>query len=606
MDFSKLSDKDLEAIASGNYAAASDQALEMLAAQGQPESGLVPDLKRAGGLALRSVMQGVNDIPNMIVDPFVNLYNMATDSKVPTFSQRQEALYNKMGLPEPQGSEKYANTGMRVLTGAGGLGALSKLAQGGSGVVGGLLNELASKPAAQLASSLAAQGAVESAQSGGITNPYALMGVGMMGGVGGGMGSAASGNLAQRVGRGGQSLAQPLYSSGKEQIVGRVLNQVARDPKQAIANMTDTSPLIKNSLLTTAAASRDPGLAGAETAIRALDQSNKFGQRIGQQNVARSEVLQKLAGIGEKDNIAYAKEKRNSITSPMREGAFSAAGNVDETEIINVIDRQMRGTKAVQPQVSRALEFARAQVSKANGQPDRLYEAKKAIQNARLGQYDANSDAPMRLAGGELKQIEMAIDTAIEQAAPGYKAYLQKYAKMSRPIDQMELMRDVFKASTKGQADLATQTPVITASTLRNQFAQKSDLMADTLSKSQQTLAKRLIQDIDRGMAATAPGVKVPGSDTFKNLSMGNLIGRMFSEGMQDNSTARAIVKPLDWLYSMPNQALNELLVDAMLDPVLARELMKRADNSTIIKVSERLKQNAASTGYGSIVGANQ
>lgn len=605
MDFSKLSDQDLEAIASGNYSAASDQALEMLAAQAEPESGLIPDLRRAGGLGVRSVLQGINDIPNMIADPFVNLYNMATGSQAPTFTQRQEALYNKAGLPEPQGSEKYANTAMRVLSGAGGLGAAAKAIGSGGGLLGQVSRELASNPATQVSGALGGQGAMQLGQEGGVSNPYALMGLGMIGGVGSGMSSAAAGNLNQRLGRGGQALAQPLYKSGREDIVGRVLNQIVRDRPTAMANLENTEPLIPGSPLTTAAASRDVGLAGAETAIRALDSSNKFGQRIGQQNVARSDVLQRMAGLrGERDNIAYAQQKRDQITTPMRESSFAGSGNVDETQIVSMIENRLSGVTAVRPEVQKALDFAKAQVSKANGSPERLYEAKKAIQAARLGKYDGNSEAPMRMAASELKQVEQAIDNSIEQVAPGYRDYLAQYAKMSKPINQMELMRDVFRASTKGQSDLQTGTPIITAQTLRTQFANRAQDMGQTLSRSQQALANRLIQDIDRGMAATAPGVKVPGSDTFKNLSMGNLIGRMFSESAAENPSVRTLTRPLDWLYSLPNQTMNELLVDAMLDPKLARDLMKRADKSTIESVSKRMKERAVQIGAGASQGS--
>lgn len=604
MDFSKLSDQDLEAIASGNYSAASDQALEMLAAQATPESGLIPDLKRAGGIAARSIMQGVNDIPNMVADPFVNFYNMATGSSVPTFTQRQESIYNNMGLPTPQGSEKYANTGMRVLGGAGLLGAASKAIGSGAGLLGQTAKELSANPATQMAGALGGQGAMQLGQEGGVSNPYALMGLGMIGGVGSGMGSAAAGNLNQRLGRGGQALAQPLYKSGREDIVGRILNQITRDRPTAMANLENASPLVKGSLPTTAAASRDVGLAGAETAIRALDQSNKFGQRIGQQNIARSEELQRLAGLRGGDKLEYAKIKRDELTAPMREKAFVGAGNVDETSVLSMIDSRLSGVTAVRPEVQKALDFAKAQVSKANGSPERLYEAKKAIQAARMGKYDGNSEAPMRMAASELKQIERSIDNTIEKAAPGYRDYLTQYAKMSKPIDQMELMRGIFTQSTKGQTDLQTGMPIITAQTLRTQFSNKAQEMGETLSRSQQALANRLIQDIDRGMAATSPGVKVPGSDTFKNLSMGNLIGRMFSESAAENPSVRTLTRPLDWLYSLPNQTMNELLVDAMLDPKLARDLMKKADKSTVESVSKRMKERAVQIGVGASQGS--
>jgi hypothetical protein len=107
-------------------------------------------------------------------------------------------------------------------------------------------------------------------------------------------------------------------------------------------------------------------------------------------------------------------------------------------------------------------------------------------------------------------------------------------------------------------------------------------------------------------MAATAPGVKPPGSNTFQNLSMGNLIGRVFSESLADNTTLRTMTRPLDWLYKLPDQQVQELLVQAMLDPKMAAMMMAKANITKVEPLAKSLREKAIQLGYGTTIGATQ
>ena len=107
-------------------------------------------------------------------------------------------------------------------------------------------------------------------------------------------------------------------------------------------------------------------------------------------------------------------------------------------------------------------------------------------------------------------------------------------------------------------------------------------------------------------MAASAPGIKVPGSDTFKNMSMGNFIGKMFSESLATNTTLRTMSRPLDFLYRLPDDKLQQLLVEAMLDPQLAAVMMSKANMMKVEPLATSLRQKAIQMGMGTAIGAGQ
>jgi hypothetical protein len=168
----------------------------------------------------------------------------------------------------------------------------------------------------------------------------------------------------------------------------------------------------------------------------------------------------------------------------------------------------------------------------------------------------------------------------------------------------MRLLQGIESRVTTGQPNLMTGEPVLAASALRRQVAAKSEEIGAQLSPAAQRRLDNIINEINRGQAATAPGVKAPGSNTFQNMSMGNLIGRVFSESLADNTTLRTMTRPLDFLYKLPDQQVQQLLVESMLDPKLAAQMMSKANVMKVEPLAKSLRKKAEELGYGSIIGA--
>jgi hypothetical protein len=467
------------------------------------------------------------------------------------------------------------------------------------------MNMLARYPAQQIAGAGMAAGAGGMLREGG-ASPGAQLGGAMLAGM------VAPGGpklpLTARITEAPANIVRPFTEEGRQVIVGNVLNRLATTPEETAARLAAGAPLVPGVRPVTAAVARDPGLAAAQTPIFSLDQSGMVPARLSENQQAILEAYRRLSG--QPGSIARAEAKRAEITRPMREEAFAGV-TVDPqtfqtgvTLTVNKAIENIRNSPAgVRQDVETAMNWATLRIAKART-PMELYEIRKDLAGAMQGKY--NQDNPsLRLAKGQLKQVVDSVDDVIEASAPGFKAYMDKYSKMSAPIDQMRVLQDIERRVTTGQPNLMTNEPVIAAGSLRRQLATRADEIGAELSPAAQRKLDNIIDEINRGMAATAPGVKPPGSDTFKNMSMGNLIGRVFSESMANNTTLRTMSRPLDFLYKLPDQQIQQLLVEAMLDPQLAAQMMSKANIMKVEPLARSLRQKAEQLGFGAAIGAS-
>jgi hypothetical protein len=134
----------------------------------------------------------------------------------------------------------------------------------------------------------------------------------------------------------------------------------------------------------------------------------------------------------------------------------------------------------------------------------------------------------------------------------------------------------------------------------------KDDPKLGGLSKTQFAVLERVSKDLDDGVLARA--TKVPGSDTFKNMSTANLIGGIVGKQVfgELSPALQSKINPFNWMYGGSDEAIKELLVDAMLDPKLAAKLMQKATTTSVEPISKELQRRAINLGYGSIFGLTE
>jgi hypothetical protein len=558
------------------------------------------------GAAAGAVGMGLG---TMIVDPLVNLFNIATKSNVPGPSQLMESAMTKMGLPEPQNAQERVIQEMtRGMASAGGmaksLGALAPVNP--ATTTQRVMQQAALYPAQQTLAGGTAAGAGASLREGG-ASPGAQLGGAMLAGM------VAPGGpklpMTQRAAALPGEMVKPFTQEGRQIIVGNVLNKLATNPQLAAENLAAGGPLVPGVRPTTAALARDPGLAASETAIRALDQSGAFPATLSSNQQSLLDAFRQIGG--KPGSIPYAEAKRETITAPMRESAFANKHPVPTSAIDEAIIATLNDPAKQRKTVDDAMGYVRSLLAKrvdpetGTIDPMALYSVRKDITDAMAGKLQGEQ-ANLKLARGELTALLPIIDNTIEAGAPGFNKYMSQYAKSSSAIDQMRILQGIESKVTTGQPNLMTGEPVLAAAALRRQLAAKQDELGAQLSAPAQRRLDNIIDEINRGQAATAPGVKAPGSDTFKNMSMGNMIGRVFSESLADNTTLRTMTRPLDFLYKLPDQQIQQLLVESMLDPQLAAQMMSKANIMKVEPLAKSLRKKAEQLGMGTYIGAEQ
>jgi hypothetical protein len=572
-----------------------------------------PDtMARQAGLAVRPMAQAAltaGGLLPMAVDPLVNLYNLATGSQAPTMTQAVGQTLNRVGFPQPRtAQERIVQDVSQAGYGVGGLANLARMAAPAvtSTVGQGVTQMLATNPRAQSSAALAATVA------GGLLREGEFSpGVQLAGALGAGMMAPGGPTLSttQRALAAPSAIVKPFTREGREVMVGNVLRSVATDPDRAIANLQQAQSTVPGLRVTTAAGALDPGLAAAETPIRALDQSGAFPSVLSANQQALMDSFRRLSG--RPGSIEGAEAKRSSITAPMRESAFANAQPVSVEPIAAAIQGITSNPATQRQTVDQAMSYVtdllarRVDPETGTINPMALYSVRKDITDAMAGKLSGDL-ANLRLARGQLADLLPVIDSTIEAGAPGFNRYMQQFAKSSSAIDQMRLLQGIESKVTTGQPNLMTGEPVLAASALRRQLAAKSEEIGAQLSPAAQRRLDNIINEINRGQAATAPGVKAPGSNTFQNMSMGNLIGRVFSESLADNTTLRTMTRPLDFLYKLPDQQIQQLLVEAMLDPQLAAQMMSKASIMKVEPLAKSLRNKAEQLGFGSIIGAQE
>ena len=563
------------------------------------ERPLTEEIPRQLGLTARAGLTGAAGIPSIVGDPLNQLLNMIAGREVfPPVSQSVQQLMTRAGLPQPETAQERVV--QDVTSALSGVGTTARLAQ-----------MLAPRAAAPLSENLGLQaaGALGGAGAASLGREEGASALGQLGlGVLGGMvAPGAAGTTAQALTRATTGSVRPFTEAGRQVIAGQVLRELSADPEAAIRAAQQYRPSVPGYRPTTAQATRDVGLISAETPIRGMETGGRFLAQTSEANQARMAILDRLA----KDETALAQAiaKRDEVTAPLREQAF-ARSTVDPDTFRSAvtltanktIDDILASPAGARGTVANAMQFAKDQLARGTD-PRRLYEVRKDLRDAAQGRLDREGSA-FGLARKELEKVIRSVDDVLEATAPGYKEYLNKYATSSRGIESLEAaqaVRSKVLSTTPDPSrvgDFLISQPAFT----RAIRAIKDDPRTP-LSKTQVAVLERVGRDLDEGVLQR--GAKVPGSDTFKNLSTANIVGGVIGKQIvgEGNPALQKLAAPLNWLYNGTDDKIRELLVDAMLDPKLAADLMKKASVMRVEPLSKALQKKALNMGYGSIFG---
>ena len=584
------------------------------------------DLSRQLGLTARAGATGAAGLPLIAGDALNTLINLitggvgkVTGTEIPQLQMPSRVLQRGLtqsGLPEAETKgEKVIQDITSAISGVAAPAALVQrgLAVGQRAIAQPSVAEKFFVENLPLQMSAAVGGAGASAAG----REYADVGAGGQLGLAmlGGMAAPGAASTAiPAAGRAVRETVRPFTQAGREVITGNVLRQLANKPETAITRMQEFQPQVPGYTPTTAQASRDVGLISAETPIRALDVTGKFAAQASEANKARMAIIDRLAK--DKDAINVAISNREAATAPMRESAFAASTTTPEqfqsaiTLVVDdTINNILKTPAGKRDTVISAMEDTRNMVRRANN-PAELYEIRKDLRAAEQGLLDrvdrggASANA-FKAARNELNKVISSVDDVIDSAAPGYKEYLKVYSQRTKNIEKVEAAQGF-----RGKVLSTIPDPINVGQFMISQpnfvRAIRAAATETDMSQMQVKILERVGRDLDSGVLNKSG--RVPGSDTFKNLSTANVIGGIIGKQMfgEVPAAANKVVAPLNWLYNGTDDQIRELLVDAMLDPKLAARLMSKASTTNIEPISKELQRKALNLGYGAAFGITE
>jgi len=616
-DLSKVSDAGLAVLSGEKVAEAPKPAKRMTREEAikeittspraeQMQIGSASDFGRQLGLTGRAAVTGALSIPTMGADALTGLINLLAGRQVmqPT-SQALQSLMTQAGVPTPRTPQE------RVV---------QDVTSAGFGVAGpaSIAKNLPTQAQEFFTKSLGTQGAAATAGAlaSGAARESDVGPVGQT--LGALMGSISAGGAvgsAPVVARTAKEVVRPFTQAGREVITGNVLRNLASDAEQAIKSGETYVPKIGGYTPTTAQATRDLGLINAETALRGMDNTKaRFATQALEANQAQMAILNRLAK--DDDALTAAIKKRDEVTAPLREDAFANSTVTPETfqsgvalTVNKTIDDILASPVGKRQTVISVLNDAKDDIARATT-PAELYEIRKDLRIAAQGLLD-KSDRGGPTAGAykaakePLNAVIRAVDDAIEAGATGYKDYLAKYAASSKGIERLEAAQQ-FKGKVLSTTPDPSRVNDYLVSQPKFLNAIRAAEKETKLSSTQLAVLKRVAEDLDSGVLARA--TKPMGSDTFKNMSTANVIGGMIGKQMFGDvpPALQKVSAPMNWLYNGTDDAIRELLVNAMLDPKLAATLMKKASVTTVEPLNRELQRKALALGYGAAFGLTE
>jgi hypothetical protein len=553
---------------------------------------------RAVGMAGKQIAQGALALPGVVTDAPANVYEAMSGNEAPSYTKPYQSFYNALENPllaERNAVERVAGNVGRAVSGGGSSVAVGNmLSRSAAPVAQGIGNVMQANPGMQVASAVTGAGASGiTREAGGGTG--AQVAAGLIGGVAPPIVSTGT-QLLTNVSK---NALRPLTKSGQQQIASDILKSNADDAATAANNLRNATEIIPGSARTTGEASKDIGLLALEKGIRGKNAA-EFGQRISEQNSARQAALSKVAGT--KADIANAQKARDAATGPMRDAAIANSGTVKVSQVRDTIDSLLTTPAGKRETVSSVLKWAKETIGD-EADAAALYEKRKDLQLAMQGKLQpSNKDAPnastLALARKELKLVVDSLDNEIEAAAPGFKAYLKRYADLSKPIDQKKILQEIQRRSQLQSMDTTTQEQFLGPANFGR--AVDSVLMKNEgkLNAQQLQQLNAIRTDLQYGQAINSSLIKAPGSDTFQNLSIAQVIG---SGSNPAHPALRVIGKPLQWVYKLggTDEAVNQLLADAMLDPKLAAKMLDRATPASVNSFASQLVGKARGGALG-------
>jgi len=437
---------------------------------------------------------------------------------------------------------------------------------------------------------------------------------------------AIFGGAVPAVVRGGKvikaGLVDPFTKAGRTRIVGNALNNAASDPQAAAQAMRSATGATPGFMPTAGQASNDAGIASVERTARAIDPAG-FGDVDKSQRAALVNALRSVAGTPEERAAAVA--ARESAVAPLYDVAKRTTVDADPQfeELLKRPSMQSAMSQAQNLASERGQQFKLqsnpapqpSAILDANGNP--MSSAGTSTQYSGQGLHDLKmglSDAIGSPAQGmQGAQRSAAVGTQndylnwLESKIPEYGQARQTFAEMSKPINQMDVGKELYQRFVpaladgadvpfKSRADALAQALRNGDDLTRNVTGMKSATLEGTMTPEQLSLLRGVVSDSQMKGAAETAGRGV-GSDTVQKMAMSNLVSEAgmpsWIGSLAPLRPAAGILKTIgDVVYSKNDDTMRHMLADILKDPQAAAAAMEKAGVSPT-RIAEFLKLGA-------------
>lgn len=394
----------------------------------------------------------------------------------------------------------------------------------------------------------------------------------------------------------GKAVVEPLYKSGREEILGKALrNYAGNDADKVVANLLNAEPKVAGSLPTVGQAAGVPSMAAAERAVMATtpEATNLLAARQAEQAAARTSALQ---GIASPTRV----QKYTGMLNEVGENLYEPALN--KVMDFSTLSKPLKGeieSLVKTPAIKKAMEQARENalnkgmdIGNPQGSLRGLHETKMAL-DEQIAAVKAKLEREGRSGAksAELDGLISAKDRLLSfienpQISPEYKAARQTYSRLVKPVEQLETIQNVAKRSINPATDAIYP----------QQFARNLQALKNEGKLTPQQLARleKINEDLQSSVFANTAGRGV-GSDTAQKLAYSNMLNTinlpslLRRHGLSEtvgNLAARAS----DVVYGNANKQLASELAQAFANPQEAARLMQLAKAKPTLVDSDKVK----------------
>lgn len=411
--------------------------------------------------------------------------------------------------------------------------------------------------------------------------------------VSGGLFSAAV-PLAVAGGKAAKAIIDPFTESGQQRIASETIKRFATDPQKAAQALRNPEQFVPGVKPTAAEASLDPGIAVLQRSAASADpqMAGAFSTREAENAAARINAIRGVAG--DADKLAFHQAARDATAKELYERAFAEVPA--DTKWIKGQITQLKKRPAFTEALKEGQRIA-ANEGLLLGKNGKFREE----DSARILHYTklALDDKATQYTGATKKAILDTRDKVVsllesKDFSPSYREARDTYAKMSRPISQMEIGQELYNKMQPALSDFAGDAaalPRIKASSyaeaLRNADATakratgfRGARMENIMEPEQMQALTGVAKDLSRRATAQEIG-KVQGSPTAQYLSSQNLMRQIagptgMPQSWVESALMQTAARPLDFVAKRSDPMIQRKIAETLLDPNMTADALQK------------------------------